>query len=77
LRSRGDHAKPADGGSARARRRPDPIRRRESPTEELRPEMSIEYTQPGSALDAQLRREQSQAVLALLKLLNRDRGLSQ
>jgi hypothetical protein len=33
--------------------------------------MSIEYTQPGSALDAQLRREQTKAVLALLAILDR------
>jgi len=66
LRSRGDHAKPEKGGSSRARRRPDPIRRRESPTEELRPEMSIEYTQPGTTPDAQLRREQARAVFDLL-----------
>lgn len=66
MRWRGDHAKPADDGSSRARGRPDQIRHRESPTEELRPEMSIEYTQPGSALDAQLRREQARAVFDLL-----------
>lgn len=72
MRSRGGHARPADGGPSRGRRRPDPIRRRESPTEELRPEMSIEYTQPGSALDAQLRREQARAVLALLATIERD-----
>lgn len=34
--------------------------------------MSIEYTQPGSALDAQLRREQARAVFALLKLLDQE-----
>jgi hypothetical protein len=33
--------------------------------------MSIEYTQPGSALDAQLRREQTKAVLALLAIPDR------
>ncbi len=33
--------------------------------------MSIEYAQPGSALDAQLRREQAKAVFALLKLIDR------
>jgi hypothetical protein len=37
--------------------------------------MSIEYTQPGTALDAQLRREQARAVLDLLaahRLRNED-----
>lgn len=60
-------AAPADGESSRARRRPDPIRHREPPTEEPRPEMSIEYAQPGSAQDARLRRDRAKAVLAIIK----------
>jgi hypothetical protein len=35
--------------------------------------MSIEYTEPGSASDAQLRREQTKAVLALLAIFDRDK----
>jgi hypothetical protein len=35
--------------------------------------MSIEYTDPGSALDNQLRREQAKAILDLLRSTSRPR----
>jgi hypothetical protein len=39
--------------------------------DDLKPVISIEYTTPGSALDAQLRREQTQAILDLLAVRRR------
>jgi hypothetical protein len=42
--------------------------------DDLKPVISIEYSEPGSALDKQLRREQVKAVLALIAILDRDKG---
>jgi hypothetical protein len=44
------------------------------PIEELEPRFEIEFTEPGSALDAQLRREQTKAILDLLIAHKRKRS---
>jgi hypothetical protein len=56
--------------SARSRRADPQSAKRSSPRgrpiEELEPRFEVEFTEPGSALDAQLRREQTKAILDLL-----------
>lgn len=55
------------GGRIAARRRRDHEgRRHKTAAGELEPTMSIEHTEPGSALDDQLRREQAKAIFDLL-----------
>jgi hypothetical protein len=39
--------------------------------------ISIEYTELGSALDRQLRREQTKAILALMAIVDRSNGIGQ
>lgn len=43
-----------------------PRRHGQCPTNELKPVISVEYSQRGTSLDTQLRREQTRAILNLL-----------
>lgn len=43
-----------------------PRRRGQCPINELKPIVTVEYSQPGTSLDTQLRREQARAILNLL-----------
>ena len=65
LRSGRDGATPS-GRIAARRRRDHEGRRHKTAAGELEPTMSIEHTEPGSALDDQLRREQAKAIFDLL-----------
>lgn len=58
-------------GSGKAERRSSHDRRAASPVGDLKSRMSIKQAPPGSALDDQLRREQSKAVLDLLTAYRR------
>jgi hypothetical protein len=52
--------------SARSYRADNPSQPRQRPIEDLEPVFEIEFTEPGSALDAGLREEQAKAVFDLL-----------
>jgi hypothetical protein len=52
--------------SARFDRADSSTQPRQRPIEDLEPVFEIEFTEPGSVLDAQLRREQAKAVFDLL-----------
>jgi len=65
LRSGCDGATPS-GRIAARRRRDHEGRQHKMAAGELKPTMSIEHTEPGSALDDQLRREQAKAIFDLL-----------
>jgi len=73
LRSGRDGA--THGGRIAVRRRRDHEGRQHkaAPVDELEATMSIEHTEPGSALDDQLRREQAKAVFDLLRATSRPR----
>lgn len=58
-------------GDGRAKRRPSNDRRPAPPAGDLKAHLSIEQAPPGSALDAQLRREQAKAVFDLLSAYQR------
>lgn len=66
MRSGRNGATPSERVAAR-RRRDHEGRRHKTAAGELKPTMSIEHTEPGSALDDQLRREQAKAVFDLLR----------
>ena len=53
-------------GDGRAKRRSSHDRRAATPVDDLKVRVSIEQSQPGSALDDQLRREQAKAIFDLL-----------
>lgn len=67
------------GGRIAARRRRDHEGRQSkvAPVSELEATMSIEQTKPGSALDAQLRREQAKAIFDLLASRGKAKGTDQ
>lgn len=52
--------------SARSDRADTSTQPRQRPIEDLEPVFEIEFSEPGSALDTQLRREQAKAVFDLL-----------
>ncbi len=66
MRSRRDGARPGGRIAARRRRDHEGRQRKATPVGDLKPTMSIEHTEPGSALDDQLRREQAKAIFNLL-----------
>jgi hypothetical protein len=66
LRSRRDGAKPSERIAARRQRDHEGRQHKATPVSDLKATMSIEHTEPGSALDAQLRREQVKAIFDLL-----------
>jgi hypothetical protein len=63
----GDQDNAAQVGKGRKRR----SRRQD---DDLKVSMVVEYTEPGSALDEQLRREQARAIFDLVKATRRARG---
>lgn len=77
MRSGCDGARPSGRIAARRRHDHEGRQRKTTPIGDLEATMSIEHTEPGSALDDQLRREQAKAIFDLLAARRKAEGGSQ